>query len=184
VLPLRQGFAVVTVGNQLAMNQRLVLLSLAAGALAAALVACAAGGRQMKSQAPVATDAAPPGTDGAVPPLGGRPDEMRAKIAQLDEEILRDMQEAQVEPPDATMSASMASTPMADVRQVCEHAPGDRCEDVCKLSGSICDNASSICDIAAQLPGDAWAEERCGAAKASCKRATERCCSGDCAKMP
>src|SRR5436190_24126780 len=135
------------------MKIRLGLLSLAAGALAAALVACAAGKPAMKSQAPVATDAGPP--------LSGRPDELRAKIAQLDEDILRDMQEAQVEPPDATMSASMASTPMADVRQVCEHAPGDRCEDVCKLGGSICDNASSICDLAAQLPGDAWAEERC-----------------------
>jgi hypothetical protein len=159
------------------MKPRLVLLSLAAGALAAALVACAAGSRpQMKTQAPTSADAAPP--------LSGRPDELRAKIAQLDEDNLRDLQEAQVEPPDATMSASMASTPMADVRQVCEHAPGDRCEDVCKLSGSICDNASSICDLAAQLPGDGWAEERCGAAKASCKRATERCCSGECARLP
>jgi hypothetical protein len=158
------------------MKTRLAILSLAAGALAAALVACAAGKPQMKGSAPAVNDAAPP--------LSGRPDELHAKIAELDEQIMNDMREAQVEPPDPTMSASMASTPMADVRQVCEHVPNDRCEDVCKLSGSICDNASSICDIAAQLPGDAWAEERCGAAKASCKRATERCCSGECARAP
>jgi hypothetical protein len=82
------------------------------------------------------------------------------------------------------MAASMAATPMADARTTCEHVPSDRCEDVCKLSGSICDNAESICELAAQLPGDAWAEERCGAAKASCQRASERCCSGECAATP
>jgi len=154
------------------MKTRLWFLSLCAGALAAALVACAAGGSSRKMQAPVATDAAPP--------LSGRPDEMRAKIAELDAAIERDLGAAQVDKPDAAMAASMASTPMADVRTTCEHVPSDRCEDVCKLSGSICDNAESICDLASQLPGDAWAEERCGSAKASCQRATERCCSGEC----
>lgn len=158
------------------MKLRLLTLSRVAGALAAALVACAAGGRQAKTAAPSAVDAAPP--------LSGRPDELRAKIAELDAAIERDLGTAQLERPDAAAAASMAATPMADVRTTCEHVPNDRCEDVCKLSGSICDNAESICDLAAQLPGDAWAEERCGSAKASCKRATERCCAGQCGSAP
>lgn len=154
---------------------RPVAVGLALG-LGLAVAACAAGRRPSSvAEAPVATDA---------PPLGGRPDDLRAQIRELDAKIDEELGRARVERPDDAAAAAMASTPMADVRGVCEHVPSDRCEDVCKLSGSICDNATSICSLADQLPGDAWAAERCGAAKASCRRATERCCAGECAPTP
>lgn len=139
-----------------------------------ALAACAAGRK------PASTQEAPTNA----PPLSGRPDELRAQIRELDARIDEEMGRAQVERPDDAAAASMASTSMAEVRGVCEHVPSDRCEDVCKLSDSICDSATSICALADQLPGDAWAAERCGAAKASCRRATERCCAGECAPEP
>lgn len=157
------------------MNLRLLACSLLAGVVAAGLVACAAAGR-----APQKTSMAPAGADAATP-LSGRPDELRARIAELDAAITRDLGAAQVEAPDAATAAQMAATPFADLRINCDHTPSERCQDVCTLSASICDNAESICDLAAQLPGDAWAAERCGAAKAACQRATERCCSGQCA---
>lgn len=157
------------------MRPALVLaLALAAGA---AVAACAASRPRS-----VETTQAP--TPDAAPPLSGRPDDLRAQIRELDEQIQAEMGQARVETPDEAMAASMASTPMAEVRAVCEHTPSDRCEDVCKLSTSICDNASSICTLADQLPGDAWAAERCSSAKASCRRATERCCAGECAPSP
>ncbi len=162
------------VGGAGAMRRALVLaLALAAGA---AIAACAGGARRPETVQSQSPDAAPI--------LGARPDEVRAQIRALDEQIQAEMGEARVETPDEAMAASMASTPMAEVRAVCEHTPSDRCEDVCKLSTSICDNASSICTLADQLPGDAWAAERCASAKASCRRATERCCSGECAPAP
>ncbi|MBZ0238111.1 MAG: hypothetical protein K8M05_37725 [Deltaproteobacteria bacterium] len=160
------------------MKLRLLFLSLFTAVVATALVACAAGGRAKQATM------APSDPDASAPPLSGRPDELRAKIAELGAAIERDLDAAQVDRPDATAAAQMAATPMADVRTTCDHVPSDRCEDVCKLSGSICDNAASICDLAAQLPGDAWAEERCGAAKAACQRASERCCAGECAPVP
>jgi hypothetical protein len=50
------------------------------------------------------------------------------------------------------------------------------CQDTCRLKDAICDNADSICRIAGDLDGDAWADEKCQSAKASCKEATEKCC--------
>lgn len=52
----------------------------------------------------------------------------------------------------------------------------DSCQDTCSLKDAICDNADSICRIAGELAGDAWADEKCQNAKASCKEATQRCC--------
>lgn len=146
-------------------------------AFAAALAACAAAGR--KAQQPEMTQ---PRTDASIDPtLSGRPDVMRERIRVLDEQIARELDEARIEAPDAEASAAMSATPIAEARVTCDHVPSDRCQDVCKLSGSICDNAAAICELADELPGDAWAAERCGAAKASCRRATERCCAGECA---
>jgi hypothetical protein len=116
--------------------------------------------------------------------LGARPDEVRARITELDQAIDEQLAQAQLERPDAAMAASMSATPMADVRATCDHSASTSCQDVCTLSDSICDNAESICELAAELPGDAWASEKCDSAKASCKRATERCCDGQCAAMP
>ncbi|HTE55521.1 MAG TPA: hypothetical protein VK698_31925 [Kofleriaceae bacterium] len=52
----------------------------------------------------------------------------------------------------------------------------DVCQDICTLKDAVCDNAQSICRIAGELGGDAWADEKCKSAKASCKEATEKCC--------
>ena len=52
----------------------------------------------------------------------------------------------------------------------------DTCQDICALKDAICDNAQSICRIAGELDGDAWADEKCKSAKASCVEATEKCC--------
>jgi hypothetical protein len=162
----------------------LVCLTGVAVACAFVFAACAAGHAPSKVSAP-----SKPGPD-AVPPtqtdplLGGRPDEIRDRIRELDEAIQRELGEGGMEPPDAAATAQMSDTPMAEVRLTCEHVPSDRCNDVCKLSDSICSNATSICELADQLPGDAWAAERCGAAKASCQRATQRCCGGECAATP
>jgi hypothetical protein len=71
--------------------------------------------------------------------------------------------------------------PGASVREIrrCKapRAPStDTCQDICTLKDAICDNAQSICRIAGELEGDAWADEKCKSAKASCKEATEKCC--------
>jgi hypothetical protein len=52
----------------------------------------------------------------------------------------------------------------------------ETCQDICNLKDAICDNAQSICRIAGDLAGDAWADEKCKSAKASCKEATQKCC--------
>jgi hypothetical protein len=152
---------------------RLTALSCVAfGLAAAALAACSAGARKPEATATMA------------PPLSGRPDDLRERIRALDAEIAQQLETGDLEAPDATAAAAMGGTSMAEVRTTCEHVPSQRCDDVCKLSGSICDNATAICELADQLPGDAWASERCGAAKASCQRASERCCAGECAATP
>ncbi len=51
-----------------------------------------------------------------------------------------------------------------------------KCTDVCTIKDAICDNAADICRIAAKLPSDKWARDKCNSAKASCKEAKGRCC--------
>ncbi len=69
---------------------------------------------------------------------------------------------------------------VAAARAVCPHDREPQtpaCRDVCSLADNICDNADSICRIADEdLKGDAWAQEKCDSAKASCKEAKQRCC--------
>jgi hypothetical protein len=50
------------------------------------------------------------------------------------------------------------------------------CHDTCSIKDAICDNAESICRIADDLNDD-WSAEKCHSAKASCREATERCCT-------
>lgn len=145
-------------------------LALVAGAGAAALVACAAA----KAPAPAAHS---PAHDVTAPPLAGRPDELRERIRQLDADIAAALATADLGAPDAAAVEATASVPLADLRTTCERSSRQLCQDVCRLGDSICDNASAICELADQLPGDAWAAERCSAGKASCKRASERCCT-------
>ncbi len=53
------------------------------------------------------------------------------------------------------------------------------CTDVCDLADAICDNAENICALAAELGNDAWAQDKCDSAKASCREAQQRCCTCD-----
>jgi hypothetical protein len=80
-------------------------------------------------------------------------------------------------------------TPGASVREIREcKAPREPsteiCQDICTLKEAICDNAQDICRIAGQLEGDAWADEKCKSAKASCKEATQKCCQCAAAEQP
>ncbi len=140
-------------------------LALGAGLGAALLVACAGARPMAKSEAARSAEPAAP--------LGG---DARERIRALDEAIATQLAAAGLAVPDPTASQAAAALPMADVAATCERSPRATCQDACKLGDSICDNATSICELAGELPGDTWAADRCASAKASCQRASDRCC--------
>lgn len=146
---------------------RSILLALLAGALTTAAVACGAAPQHRAEavQPPPSSDA----------PLGD-PAALRARIDELDLAIAADWPGLDIEPPSDAMASEMASLTPAAATSTCERSSRTSCVDVCKLSDSICNNATTICDLAAQLPGDAWAADKCNRGKASCKTASERCC--------
>lgn len=109
--------------------------------------------------------------------LGARPDDVHAQITELSDRIEADRLALGIEAPTASAAAAMADLTAAGAAVTCTRSTRDTCVDVCGLGDSICANASAICDLAAQLPGDSWAAERCNAGKASCQIASERCCS-------
>ena len=52
------------------------------------------------------------------------------------------------------------------------------CEAKCTLAQDICDNAAAICRISEEdLRGNSWAADQCNSARASCKEASQKCCS-------
>lgn len=52
------------------------------------------------------------------------------------------------------------------------------CETKCTLAQDICDNAAAVCRIAEEeLKGNSWAAGECQSARASCKEASQKCCS-------
>jgi hypothetical protein len=110
------------------------------------------------------------------PPNGPRRDEVMALWTQI-----RDWRREAgigVEPAASTVQ-QMAPMTVARARRMstpCPTSPPRACHDVCSLADAICDNAERICDIAAELD-DGWASEKCNSAKASCREATERCCT-------
>lgn len=59
----------------------------------------------------------------------------------------------------------------------CARSLASTCTQSCALSDTICDNAKKICDLASQLPGDAWAEQRCVDGSATCDQAKAACCA-------
>lgn len=66
-----------------------------------------------------------------------------------------------------------------DTARTCpdNHAVPKSCEDVCGLADAICDNAEAICNLADQLgKANAWAQDKCTSAKASCRESKQRCC--------
>jgi hypothetical protein len=114
------------------------------------------------------------------PPAWQGAHERRGEIIALATQIRDWRREAGmgVEPP-PTLVVQMRTTSARGARQpaTCNGAaPPPPCHDVCSIADAICDNADRICRIAGELPGDAWAADKCDSAKASCREARERCC--------
>lgn len=57
------------------------------------------------------------------------------------------------------------------------HVAPPACTEICDLAEAICENATQICAIATELAPDAWADEKCASATASCKEAKQECCA-------
>lgn len=89
-----------------------------------------------------------------------------------------------LDPMPATLNQIQNQT-VKEAERVCAegHAEPKQCADVCSLATAICDNAETICSIADELgKDDAFAQEKCSSAKASCKEAKQRCCN--CSEEP
>lgn len=83
-----------------------------------------------------------------------------------------------LEPHPQAVNQLLMST-IQQAKAVCPngHAVTETCMDVCTLAEHICDNAEQICILADELgKDDAWAQEKCASAKASCREAKQRCC--------
>ncbi len=99
----------------------------------------------------------------------------RARITTLDREIADRAAALGLEPPAVV---DPGGEPMADpaAPSTCERSPRPVCQDVCGLADAICTAATEICKLAGELPGDAWAAQRCAAGTGSCAQARDRCC--------
>lgn len=131
------------------------------------LCGCASASKTMPAAAPVAQHG------------GGDP---HAEIERLSAQI--DQQRQQMALPMAATPGQAPVQPMsvplsAHADAQCHPAPTQTCTDSCTISDSICDNAKKICDIATELPGDAWASNKCVEGNETCAAAKKRCC--DCA---
>jgi hypothetical protein len=81
--------------------------------------------------------------------------------------------------PPHSMELQFERSPVDQVKRVCTdgHEVPKTCDDVCDLATAICDNAEAICGLADDLgKDDTFAQEKCTAAKASCREAKQRCC--------
>ena len=150
------------------------LLGVVAGALCALGIACAAGGAKSMSAPPTA----------AAPAEMGRGSPEHAQIEQLDREITETRQKmglgaqaVPVPPPVAPSCTGPGCAAEAATAMNCHPGASETCTSSCTFKDSICTNATKICELAKQLPGDAWASDKCNAGKASCTEATERCCA-------
>jgi hypothetical protein len=152
-------------------------IGLVLGALLATLLACGAG-------APKAVTTAPPPQ--AVPDSGaggGALPDLKAEIAQAEQQILADLQALQLSPPPAlapgTAVTAMSATPTPPTTDpACVRSERDTCKTSCQLADSICNNASKICKIANDSLGgtDGWANGKCTSGNASCESARTKCC--------
>ncbi|MEO6771689.1 MAG: hypothetical protein ABI467_01540 [Kofleriaceae bacterium] len=158
------------------MNLRL----LCAAAGSATIVACAMGGAP-KSVMPAPQAGGTPAAQVLPQPSTPRDDEIAALARQIDDE--RDQLGLAAPTPGTSAVVPMTQGTHAPVAPVAPsptcHPASDTCSQSCTLSGSICDNAKKICAIAEELPGDAWASNKCVEGNETCTAATKRCC--DCA---
>ncbi len=135
---------------------------------AAAIAACAAGGRAPAAAGVVPAMVTPGGTDG------------RSEIQRLDRELAAAREKLGLpEPVDLGPGppSPLAVTPQPPTPDpTCHPAKTDACSDTCTLADAICADAAKICELAQQLPGDTWAAGRCTAGDQSCTAARGRCC--------
>lgn len=141
--------------------------------LAVAIAACAMGG-----------SARPAASGQSAAPVDGGLDQRKQDITALWNEIgdWRERKGLIRDPLEGMSRIDVQAIPKGSVAKIRQCASEDdppktdECTDVCTLKDDICDNAASICRIAEQLGDDAWAQEKCRSAKASCKEATDKCC--------
>lgn len=82
--------------------------------------------------------------------------------------------------PSPQTEAQITGLTVKEIERVCPdgHKVPSTCNEVCNLGDDICDNAERICNLADQLgKDDAWAQEKCTSAKASCREAKQKCCN-------
>jgi hypothetical protein len=120
-------------------------------AIALAIVACAAGHTS------------------AVMPVVAHPS-AHDQIEQLAAQIASKRDALGISPASAHVRVMGALPPS------CTRAETDTCKEMCTLSDDICSDAQKICDLAATLPGDPWAKDKCDSAQATCDDARHRCC--------
>jgi len=155
--------------------------ALCAAAAAATIVACAAGSAQKAAEAPSVASAPAPQT---LPQPSSPQDDQIAEYARAIEEQRQQLGLPAPTPAGKTGAVAMSQdehpsvAPTAPTQPTC-HPASETCTQACTLSGSICDNAKKICDIATELPGDAWASNKCVEGNETCAAAKKRCC--DCA---
>jgi hypothetical protein len=141
------------------------------GAACMVIVAACASSKQVRAPA----TEAPASTAGAT-----MPNDPHAEIERLYAEIEAQRGQGELPEPAAPATAApaeaMASVPLSS-EATCKPAKTDRCTQSCELSDSICTNAGRICELAAQIPQDAWAADKCGRAKQTCETAHESCCT-------
>ena len=140
------------------------LAGIGAGIACAVMIACGAAPQSSKTAAPV------------MPQMNAsdRQGQMQTLVDQLQHQKA---QQASVPPSMAACEACDTMARVSGTDPTCQPAKTQRCEDVCKLGGSICDTKDKICELAGQMLGDAWAQGKCDDAKKDCETAHGNCCS-------
>ena len=114
------------------------------------------------------------------PPGWERRMEKLQEIDRLYSEIrvFRSDMKMNLEPPPSALNSIVGKT-VKEVQRVCpeNHKVPATCDDTCRLSSHICENAELICKIADELGPQDRAQEKCTSAKASCREAKQRCCN-------
>lgn len=159
------------------------LRALCAAAAATTIVACAMGGAQKSAMAPAPAVAGAPEAQTLPQPSTREDDQIATLAREIDQQRVTLGLPAPT-PAGKTGAVAMAEDahpavePTAPTQATC-HPASETCAQACTLSGSICDNAKKICEIANELPGDAWASNKCVEGNETCAAAKKHCC--DCA---
>jgi hypothetical protein len=105
------------------------------------------------------------------------PNDPHQRITDLSQQIDNERDKMQLAAPPLPASVEHA-TPMSEPpsSKTCQPGASQTCHDTCTLADSICTNAAEICKIAAELPGDTWADGKCATARSTCDSAHDKCC--------